>query len=81
MIVSARSDHSIDMSRSLVVGDKDIDLDLARTVGLPGHLVRTGYGHQYAGWAQGNGFEVHDDLLALAGRLPAACELVTAVVP
>lgn len=69
MINSARSDHAIDMSRSLVVGDKDIDLVLSRSAGLQGHLVRTGYGTQHEYWAMASGFEVHADLSALAHRL------------
>ena len=36
----------IDLSRSYVVGDKDIDVLLARAVGAQPILVRTGYGRQ-----------------------------------
>lgn len=69
MIIHAQSKYAIDMSQSLVVGDKNTDLELARNMNLRGHLVRTGYGRQHEQWARANDFEVHDNLGALAANL------------
>jgi D-glycero-D-manno-heptose 1,7-bisphosphate phosphatase len=44
MIDRAAKDLSIDPLRSFVVGDKWIDVGLARAAGAKGILVRTGYG-------------------------------------
>lgn len=44
MIEWAQRDFAIDMSRSFVVGDKPSDIGLARSVGIPGILVLTGFG-------------------------------------
>jgi len=42
LLLEARSDYDIDLKRSFVVGDKDLDMLLARSVGATGILVRTG---------------------------------------
>lgn len=42
MLLDARADHGIDLKRSFVIGDKDIDMLLARSVGATGILVCTG---------------------------------------
>jgi heptosyltransferase-2 len=42
MLLRARNAHGIDLKRSVVVGDKDDDMILARVVGAKGVLVRTG---------------------------------------
>jgi len=44
MIDQARQDFPIDMTRSFVVGDQVCDVGLARSAGLPGLLVLTGFG-------------------------------------
>jgi len=44
LIDRAVSDLDLDLGRSFVVGDKWIDVGLARAVGVPGVLVRTGTG-------------------------------------
>ena len=44
LIERAARELKIDPSRSFVVGDKWLDIGLARTVGARGILVRTGYG-------------------------------------
>ena len=44
MVEQARSDYPIDLERSFVVGDQPADVGLGRTVGIPGILVRTGFG-------------------------------------
>lgn len=43
MLLDARADHDIDLKRSFVVGDKDLDMLLARSAGATGILVRTGH--------------------------------------
>ena len=41
LLLDARADYHIDLKRSFVVGDKDLDMQLARSVGATGILVRT----------------------------------------
>lgn len=40
----AAHDLDLDLGRSFVIGDKQADVDLARALGVPGILVRTGHG-------------------------------------
>lgn len=61
LIDAALRDHEIDLARSFVVGDKQIDVDLAATVGGRGVLVRTGYGE--------------GELARLGGELPGAAHV------
>jgi heptosyltransferase-2 len=42
MLLDARADYDIDLKRSFVVGDKDLDMLLARSVGAEGILLGTG---------------------------------------
>ncbi|MDH3217740.1 MAG: HAD family hydrolase [Candidatus Krumholzibacteria bacterium] len=44
MIEAASRDLDIDVSRSFMVGDKHSDIIFAHSVGVPGVLVKTGYG-------------------------------------
>lgn len=44
LIERAAREHHIDISRSYVVGDKLIDIELARQTGMPAILVLTGQG-------------------------------------
>lgn len=44
MLARAAREHAIDLLRSFVVGDRDIDMELARRAGAQSILVRTGYG-------------------------------------
>jgi D-glycero-D-manno-heptose 1,7-bisphosphate phosphatase len=44
MLVAAAWDHDLDLSRSVMVGDKATDIDLAHNAGCTGILVQTGYG-------------------------------------
>jgi D-glycero-D-manno-heptose 1,7-bisphosphate phosphatase len=44
MVRQAERDLEIDVARSYVVGDRWLDVELARNVGATGILVRTGYG-------------------------------------
>ena len=44
LVDRAVAEFGVDPGRSFVVGDRWLDVDLARTVGAKGVLVRTGYG-------------------------------------
>lgn len=44
LIEKARKDLNIDMSRSYVIGDTCSDLEMGQNAGIPGVLVKTGYG-------------------------------------
>jgi len=44
MIDAACRDFSIDLSRSYVIGDMCVDMELAKNAGIRGIMVKTGYG-------------------------------------
>ncbi|MGF1538086.1 MAG: D-glycero-alpha-D-manno-heptose-1,7-bisphosphate 7-phosphatase [Elainellaceae cyanobacterium] len=44
MLVAAAWDHDLEIGRSVMVGDKATDVDLAHNAGCRGVLVTTGYG-------------------------------------
>ncbi len=46
MLVAAAWEHDIDLTRSVVVGDKATDIDMAHNAGCKGVLVTTGYGKE-----------------------------------
>jgi D-glycero-D-manno-heptose 1,7-bisphosphate phosphatase len=50
MLERAASDHSLDLRRSFVIGDRYVDIDLAHRAGAQGILVRTGYGEGELAW-------------------------------
>jgi D-glycero-D-manno-heptose 1,7-bisphosphate phosphatase len=45
MLHQAAREHNIDLGRSYVIGDKTLDIEMAKSVGAHGVLVLTGYGH------------------------------------
>jgi len=47
MLRAAAARHTIDLSRSWMIGDKDIDIEAGRAAGTQTLLVRTGYGRQH----------------------------------
>jgi D-glycero-D-manno-heptose 1,7-bisphosphate phosphatase len=49
MLVAAAWEHDLDLSQSVVVGDKATDIDLAHNAGAKGILVQTGYGKKVIG--------------------------------
>lgn len=49
MLLKAAQEHGLDLSRSWMVGDKDIDLIAGRRAGCKVALVRTGYGARMDG--------------------------------
>jgi D-glycero-D-manno-heptose 1,7-bisphosphate phosphatase len=45
MLLEAAADLSLDLGRSWIIGDKAIDIQCGINAGVPGVLVKTGYGH------------------------------------
>jgi D-glycero-D-manno-heptose 1,7-bisphosphate phosphatase len=66
MVVKATRDHQIDLARSFLIGDKEIDVECAHNAGVRAIRVRTGMQRDLTGskadW-------VADDL-------PAAVEII-----
>ncbi|MBS1115591.1 MAG: ADP-heptose--LPS heptosyltransferase, partial [Nitrospirae bacterium] len=56
LLLDARVDYNINLKRSFVVGDKDLDMLLAKAVGATAILVRTGQDRvsSYADYTVGN---------------------------
>ena len=54
MLERAARDHSLDLKRSYVVGDRHVDVELADRVGARGVFVRTGYGEGELAWHKAN---------------------------
>ena len=50
MLECAAREHQIDLQRSFVVGDRYVDIELARNAHARGILVRTGYGEGELAW-------------------------------
>jgi D-glycero-D-manno-heptose 1,7-bisphosphate phosphatase len=71
LIEKARRQFDIDMSGSFVVGDQCKDIELAAQCGMPGILVRTGYGRGEIEYVLPHGHyrpvHVADDLLGAVG--------------
>lgn len=50
MLERAAREHNLNLARSVVVGDKYVDIELAHNAGAKGVLVRTGYGEGELQW-------------------------------
>lgn len=61
--------------RSCIVGDKEIDVDLGRSVGARALLVRTGCGRDEETRVAGKADAVVDDLVAAADWIVAHCPI------
>jgi len=61
----AARDLGLDLSRAVVIGDKRADVELGRALGVPGILVRTGFGEEELA-AGVTADHVADDLAAAA---------------
>ena len=48
MILRARAEHGIDLKKSFVIGDKELDMLLAKAGGARGIFVLTGHGTESA---------------------------------
>lgn len=75
MLRQAAQDHALDLSRSWVIGDRWLDVELAANAGAGGILVRTGYGRTEEGRPpSGVRAEiVVDDLMAAVGWILRTC--------
>ena len=54
MLERAARELSLDLKRSIVVGDRYVDRELAQHVGARGVLIRTGYGEGELAWHGAN---------------------------
>ena len=63
MVVKATQDHHIDLSRSFLIGDKEVDVQCARNAGVRAIRVRTGIQRDVTG---SNADWVADDMPAAA---------------
>ena len=63
MVVKATRDHQIDLSRSFLIGDKEVDVECAHNAGVRAIRVRTGIQHDVTG---SNADWVADDIPAAA---------------
>lgn len=50
MLERAAREHTVDVPRSFVIGDRYVDIELARNARAQGILVRTGYGEGELAW-------------------------------
>ena len=48
MILEAAAEHGIDLSRSFMIGDKQIDIECGLNAGVRTILVETGYGRDFS---------------------------------
>jgi D-glycero-D-manno-heptose 1,7-bisphosphate phosphatase len=71
MLLRAAEEHGLDLARSWMVGDKEIDLWAGRNAGCRVALVRTGYGHKMDGALADL---VADDLAAAVDAILGAWE-------
>ncbi len=62
MVEQAVAEHGFDPGTAFVIGDKEVDVELGRTVGATTFLVRTGYGRNYEATTKAD--HVVDDLAA-----------------
>jgi len=47
MILEAAEEHGIDLARSFMIGDRNLDIECGRNAGVKTILVQTGYGLQH----------------------------------
>lgn len=62
MVEQAVAEHGFDPARAIMIGDKEVDVDLGKAVGAATILVRTGHGRTYAETSKAD--YVVDDLAA-----------------
>ncbi len=66
MVDQACAAFAVDLPASIMIGDKDIDLQLAGNTGMRGFLVTSGHAEKHIAWAKANGFGVFADIPAIA---------------
>ena len=66
MALAASEKFGLDLTRSLVIGDKRSDMELAKAIGGLGILVETGYGRSARDWAVSQGLPVCSSIDAAA---------------
>ncbi len=69
MVDQANADFPVDLPSSIMIGDKDIDLQLAANRGMRGFLVTSGHADKHIAWARENGFGVFADIPSIAESL------------
>jgi histidinol-phosphate phosphatase family protein len=69
MVDQACAAFAVDLSSSIMIGDKDVDLQLAVARGMRGFLVAGGHADRHIQWARENGFGVFADIPAIAATL------------
>lgn len=74
MIDAACRDHHIDLTRSWVIGDRDVDVQMAAAVGARGVLVTTGHGTRDAALL---GRALPDGTLVVRDLSEAVAEVLT----
>lgn len=67
MVEQAVNDHGFDPARSVMVGDKEVDVEMGLAVGAETFLVRTGHGAKYVATTKAH--HVADDLAAAVDML------------
>lgn len=67
MVEQAVAEHGFDPARAVMIGDKEVDVELGLAVGAEAFLVRTGYGRKYEATTKAH--RVVDDL-------PAAVDVI-----
>jgi D-glycero-D-manno-heptose 1,7-bisphosphate phosphatase len=68
MLEEAARNHGIDLSRSWMIGDKEIDVECGRRAGCRTILVRTGYGAELENTAADF---VHEDIVSASNMILA----------
>lgn len=68
MLEEASRNHGIDLSRSWMIGDKEIDVECGRSAGCRTILVRTGYGAELENTAADF---VHEDIVSASNMILA----------
>jgi len=68
MLEEAARNHGIDLTRSWMIGDKEIDVECGRRAGCRTILVRTGYGAEMEN--TGSDF-VHEDIVSASNMILA----------
>jgi D-glycero-D-manno-heptose 1,7-bisphosphate phosphatase len=66
LIKKASEELNFDLARSMVIGDKDTDVEMGQRVGATTFLVRTGYGAQMVAEGKNLADYVVDDIAAAA---------------